>query len=120
MFNAPITASWVVKKLYTVKEKLSRWMGKPQYSIAEVYKELMSTAGKVAWSRFVWIRAAIPRSCFVAWLAYHERLKTKQRLLSTGVVDNDLCPTCGTELETTKHLFFRCKFSHQCPGISTT
>ena len=47
LFNAPATASWVIKKLCKVKETLSQWMNSPSYSIAEVYKDLMSTQAKV-------------------------------------------------------------------------
>ena len=89
-------------------------MENPKYSIDVVYKDLMGTTDKVYWATAVWNRAVIPRSRFVVWLAYLERLKTKQRLKSIGVVDDDLCPICRTQTKTLKHLFFKCNFSVQC------
>ena len=89
-------------------------MQNSQYSINVVYKNLMGTINKVYWAIAMWNRAVIPRSRFVVWLAYHERLKTKQCLKRMGVVDDDLCPICGTQPETTEHLFFKYNFSAQC------
>jgi reverse transcriptase-like protein len=85
-----------------------------KYSIEVVYKDLLGTTDKVCWATTVWNPAVIPRSRFVVWLAYHQRLKTKQWLKSMGVVDDDLCPICGMHPKTTNHLFFKCKFSAQC------
>lgn len=48
------------------------------------------------------------------WLGYLDRLKTKQKLLSVGMIDDDICPIYGTQSETKDHLFFRCEFSRQC------
>ena len=114
LFNAPITASWVIKNVYGVKKTLKDLMQNPKYSINVVYKDQMGTIDKVYWATAVWNRAVIPRRRFVVWFAYHERLKTKKRLKSMGVVEDDLCPICGTQPETTEHLFFKCNFSAQC------
>ena len=65
IFNAPITASWVVKKLCGVKETLRDWMRIPKYSINAVYQVLMGTTDRVYWTTAVWNRAVIPRSRFV-------------------------------------------------------
>ena len=50
----------------------------------------------------------------MVWLACQERLKTKQRLMSMGVVDNDTCPICGTQPELVDHLFFNSEYNKQC------
>ncbi|XP_057543980.1 uncharacterized protein LOC130823377 [Amaranthus tricolor] len=74
----------------------------------------MGNKDKVSWVNTLWNRVVIPKSRFVVWLAFHERLKTKQRLKSMGVVDDTVCIICGTQFETTDHLFFMCDFSYQC------
>ena len=89
LFNAPITASWVIKKLCRVKEKLNSWMKSPNYSTKFIYKDLLGTADKVRWAGTVWNRAFISKSHFVVWLTYLRRLKTKQRLKRVGVVEDD-------------------------------
>ncbi|XP_070013283.1 uncharacterized protein [Nicotiana sylvestris] len=43
----------------------------------------------------------------------HQRLLTKSRLYSMGISQEDRCPICGTEEETTQHLFFECVYSQQ-------
>ena len=102
------------KKLCRVKEKLKSWTKSPKYSIDLVYKDLLGTTDKVHWTDTVWNRAVIPRSRFVVWLSYHERLKTKQRLKRVGVVEDNRCPLCDSQTETIEHLFFNCDFSCQC------
>lgn len=55
-----------------------------------------------------------PKHLFVCWLAATERLRIKDKLLSLGVEQNDLCPLCGMHSETTKHLLFECPISVRC------
>lgn len=114
LFNAPATASWVIKKLCKVKETLHHWMNTPNYSIAKVYNDLQGIQAKAVWANTAWNRATTPRSRFILWLAYQDRLKTKHKLMNMGVIDNDTCPICGSNAETTDHLFFKCEFSRQC------
>ena len=64
-------------------------MKSPKYSIEVVYKDFLGITNKVRWVDIVWNRAVIPRSRFVVWLAYHDRLKTKQRLMRVGVVEEN-------------------------------
>ena len=58
--------------------------------------------------------AAIPKSRFVIWLACQGGLKTKQRIMSMGMIDNDTYPICSIQTESVGHLFFKCEFSSQC------
>lgn len=114
LINAPATASWVIKKLCKVKETLKDWMSAPSYSIAMVYKDLLGTYPRAPWAMAAWNRATIPKSRFITWLACQDRLKTKQKLMTIGVIDDDVCPIRGSQTETRDHLFFTCEFSRQC------
>lgn len=116
LFNAPATASWVVKKLCKVKESLKDWMKAPSYSIAAVYKDLLGTQPRAPWETTTWNSATILKSRFITWLVFQNRLKTKQNFMTMGVADDDLCPICGTQTETRDHLFFTCEFSRKCIG----
>lgn len=113
LFNAPAIASWVIKKLCIVKETLSDWMQAPSYSIKAVYRDLLGPQGRVSWANATWNGATIPKSRFVIWLACQDRLKTKQKLMTMGVVDEDTCPISGTQTETRDHLYFKCELSRQ-------
>lgn len=86
-------------------------MNTPNYAITRVYNDLTSVGDKVRWNNIVWNKIATPKNIFIAWLAFNNRVKTKQRLKLAGVVDNDRVPICGLESETLNHLFFRCTFS---------
>lgn len=114
LFNAPPTASWVIKKLCKVKETLVDWMTVQKYTISSVYKDLMGTQESTTWAYATWNRITIPRSRFIIWLACHDRLKTKDKLRDMGVIDDDTCPICGSHPESRDHLFFECEYSRQC------
>ena len=88
-------------------------MNCPNYSKAEVYKDLMGTQAKVEWANTTWNRATTPRSRFIMWLAYQDRLKTKQKLLNMGMIEDNICPICCTQTETKDHFFFSYEFSRQ-------
>ena len=94
----PPTASWALRKLCGVKDKLSRFMSLPSYRIQEV-KDCLEASTPVHWDKWVWHRATIPRVHFVSWLAILGKLATKNKLLRIGIVDNDLCPLCWSEPE---------------------
>ena len=89
-------------------------MNSPIYFIAKVNKDLMGTQAKVEWANTTWNRATTPRSRFIMWLAYQDKLKTKQKILNVGMIEDNICPICGTQIETKDHLFFNCVLSRQC------
>lgn len=114
LFNAPVTASWTLKKLCAVMDLLKTWIVTNSYSIMETYNELMRSNLKAPWKHLVWKRFSIPKHRFVTWLAAKHRLCTKDKLLSLGLVNDDICPLCGVCPESTKHLFFDCPYSKRC------
>ena len=105
LFNPPVTSNWVIKKLCKVKEKLLRW-NTPTYSIKKVYDDIRGGGNRAGGNHIVWNRLITPRSMFIAWLAFNNRLKTKHRLKLAGVVDSDTCSICELESEMVNHIFF--------------
>ena len=69
---------------------------------------------KTRWKHLVWNKISVPNHRFVCWLAAKKRLRTKDKLLSLGVVKDDLCPLCDLHSKTTKHVSFECSFSVRC------
>lgn len=51
------------------------------------------------------------------WLALQDRLKTRDILLTYGIISDDNCALCGTSTETCAHLFFNCHFSKECCSL---
>lgn len=114
LFNAPPTASWVMRKLCLIKDTLQCWIVKDTYSIKSVYLESFQSYPKVRWRFVVWNKMFIPRHRFCVWLMALGKLKTKDKLFSIGVTADDVCPLCATSKETVRHLFFDCPFSRKC------
>ena len=61
IFNAPITASSVMKKIYSIKDTLRNWIFQYVYSIKAVYLETFKFIPQVRWRFVVWNRVSIPR-----------------------------------------------------------
>jgi reverse transcriptase-like protein len=114
VFNAPPTASWVMRKLCLVKGTLKEWIFQDTYSIKLVYSEHFKVCAKVRWRFVLWNKMSIPRHRFCVWLVALEKLKTKDKLYSFGVTLDALCPLCVTTTETVRRLFFECLFSRKC------
>ena len=114
IFNAPPTASWIIKKLCAVTTVFRQWICNTVYSIKEVYEHTLMTQHKVHWRNLVWNRISIPKTRFLCWLAARYGLKTKEKLYQLGMVVGDVCPLCGLYPETYNHLFFKCTFSRSC------
>ncbi|XP_057540808.1 uncharacterized protein LOC130818666 [Amaranthus tricolor] len=115
IFNAPITASWVMKKICSTKDTLRNWIFHDSYSIKVVYHETFKSTPKVKWRFVVWNRMSIPRHLFCCWLMALDKLKTKDKLQALDVTTDDLCPMCNMSAkETVYHLYFDCPFSQKC------
>ncbi|GAB2288182.1 hypothetical protein Dimus_037981 [Dionaea muscipula] len=61
----------------------------------------------IFWGSFIWHKHVEPKMSFILWRAMMGRLCMKDNL--RWELDNRLCLFCGTEEETTKHLFFKCR-----------
>ena len=100
-----------MKKICAVKDTLYQCVSENSYLIKETYKALLDPCIKVWWKSLVWNRLSIPKIRFICCLVTIQRMKTKDQLMKFGVVDNELCPLCGSHTETVKHLFFKCVFN---------
>lgn len=46
-----------------------------------------------------------------------KKLRTRDKLVSLGILETAVCPLCGLDAETMDHLFFVCPYSKQCCAI---
>lgn len=69
IFNAPVTASWTIKKLCQVTTLLRPWICKNEYFIKEVYESCLGNPPTMHWRHLVWNRLSIPKTRFICWLA---------------------------------------------------
>jgi hypothetical protein len=81
------------------------------FNCAATWKHLRSKQIEVPWWKLIWFQGAIPKHCFIGWLAMKDRLTTKDRLLLWGINVDLVCQFCRQYMEDRNHLFFKCSFS---------
>ena len=80
IFNAPPTRSWVIKKLFSIRDSLWCWIDQHHYFIREVYLGILNLDSKVQWRNLVWNRYSIPKTSLICWLMALGKLSTKEKL----------------------------------------
>jgi hypothetical protein len=82
-----------------------------KFSCAATWNELRSKGNEVSWWKLLWFSLNIPCHSFIGWLAMHNKLPTKERMLKWGFTVDGNCVFCRNSLETRNHNFFECSFS---------
>ncbi|CAL9215493.1 unnamed protein product [Arabidopsis halleri] len=82
-----------------------------KFSSKGTWMQIRHISPHVAWHKAVWFKESVPRFSFIHWLASHERLTTRDRLLQWGMNVPPACVLCTTGLDSHAHLFFECEFS---------
>ncbi|CAL5187192.1 unnamed protein product [Lathyrus oleraceus] len=78
-----------------------------KFETKKVYNFIKEEYPKVDWRHLLYMNFMRPRALFVIWLAFHNRLTTKERLHRFGLLDNNQCNFC-LQMETINHFFFSC------------
>uniref|UniRef100_A0A803MP87 Reverse transcriptase zinc-binding domain-containing protein n=1 Tax=Chenopodium quinoa TaxID=63459 RepID=A0A803MP87_CHEQI len=86
-------------------------IGQGMYNISRMYKVLRPDLTGCNWDKLVWEKWAAPKHKFIGWIAWHNRLMTRDRLLRFGAPTEASCLLCGDVQEDHEHLFFKCKYS---------
>lgn len=63
---------------------------------------------KVHWYKVVWFKDNTPKNSFITWLAFKDRMTTREILHRWGPVTENTCALCGEAMETMDRLFFLC------------
>ncbi|KAL0801293.1 hypothetical protein Bca101_056469 [Brassica carinata] len=83
-----------------------------EFSAYKTWISLNPPPPPVTWHKAVWFPQKIPKHSFiVVWIVLKDRMLTRDRLRSWGLLVPEECLLCGHAAETTKHLFFECPFS---------
>nr|XP_016488102.1 PREDICTED: uncharacterized protein LOC107808126 [Nicotiana tabacum] len=119
--NTPKQASWIVKKIFDVREwfrqnnpneSLSNFCKNGKFCIKKLYNASRPQFQKCNWKRLTIASKAIPRHKFILWLALHRRLATVERLQRWGLmVSKDCVLYRSNEEEALDHLLFDCAYS---------
>ncbi|KAL9662183.1 hypothetical protein QQ045_027013 [Rhodiola kirilowii] len=113
-------SSWVLRRLAASKQLSSKcvsleagklkWIGEGAgFTVNDTYLTLESRVKDVEWHSLAWNRFNTPSASFYAVLAAHDRLLTRDRLRSFGIVIPHECALCSEAEETRDHLFFCCR-----------
>ncbi|KAL2898326.1 Cytochrome c551 peroxidase [Bienertia sinuspersici] len=65
----------------------------------------------------IWNTASVPKHQFLTWLAFKQRLLTKDRLAKIGLIEDQMCCLCSNGNESHSHLFFECDYSKACMAM---
>ena len=90
-------SSWSWKKLLGLRPlalEFMEWEGGigrwkipgGKYKAAAVWREIRPRRDKVEWHRLLWGSFTVPKYSFIAWMAVLDRLPTKDRMQSWGIV----------------------------------
>nr|AAC78274.1 putative reverse transcriptase [Arabidopsis thaliana] len=74
-------------------------------------KSLLPPVGNLvdfSWHKAVWFTNQVPKHAFISWVTAWNRLHTRDRLRSWGLIVPAECVLCNLVDETRDHLFFAC------------
>lgn len=83
------------------------------FSTAKTWSVLHPPAAPVPWHSQVWFKDRVPKHAFITWLVAWNRLSTRDRLRSWGIVVAPCCLLCSGYDECRQHLFFDCTYSSE-------
>ncbi|XP_058726621.1 uncharacterized protein LOC131597983 [Vicia villosa] len=107
--------SWILKHIFECKLEIpnilllwNQMKAQGVFHMTKVYSSLVGVSVSVDWYHVMCHNITRPRAKVVLWMAFQNRLATKQRLFRLGLVQHQLCELCGKEEESLDHLLFAC------------
>lgn len=110
---------WKVGQLFTPAYNDYTWTkaNTDVYSMKTGYQWLAESNEKVTWNAWVWNNFNVPKHSMICWMMCLDKLKTKERLKSMGICQDDTCAVCGVGSESRNHIFFECQYSQRCSQL---
>jgi len=97
----------------TYKEDKIIW--KPSHdgnlSFKDVYMFHTPQPQHLNWAKLIWHASIPPSKSFLVWRLFHDKLPTDENLIKRGLQFPSICSLCGSNQETTSHLFLVCPFA---------
>ncbi|XP_074361897.1 uncharacterized protein LOC141702109 [Apium graveolens] len=88
------------------------WGDSDEASIASIYHGIHAHHAEPPWVKAVWHPFNIPNCSFFMWLAFHNRLMTRDRMIRIGMLVDGNCILCNAQLECIEHLLTDCPFTN--------
>ncbi|WMV42830.1 hypothetical protein MTR67_036215 [Solanum verrucosum] len=123
-------SSWYWRRLNALKDMMSTWYDRGvyrltsngQYSVSSSYNALLGNMNIMREADLIWNCIMLPRQRMISWLAYQNKLLTKERLQRMHIqVENTVCCLCDDGVdETDQHLFAECKWINEARTVLAT
>lgn len=84
-----------------------------KFSTSRTWNVVRPRKQEVDWCSEVWFKGAVPRQAFNMWISHLNRLSTKQRMFSWGIIPSPSCSFCSLQSESRDHLLITCAFSSE-------
>lgn len=84
-----------------------------RFSTSRTWNVVRPRREEIRWCSAVWFKGAVPRNAFNMWVSHLNRLPTKQRMFSWGIISSSLCTFCSLDCESRDHLFITCSYSSE-------
>lgn len=81
------------------------------FSSPKTWEALRPRESDKDWFSTVWFKGAVPKHAFNMCVTNLNRLPTRHRLASWGVIANDECCLCSSQPETRDHLLLNCQYA---------
>ncbi|KAE8699249.1 hypothetical protein F3Y22_tig00110584pilonHSYRG00412 [Hibiscus syriacus] len=109
-WNAEIkqSISWSLRQLLKMRTEAFPILMSGMKKVSDIWNELRVKNSKVSWQNLLWFSLHIPKHSLIAWMAFLDKLPTKERLHQMRLINDCKCNFCGAVLETRNHLFFDC------------
>ncbi|XP_039070040.1 uncharacterized protein LOC120216777 [Hibiscus syriacus] len=106
--EARINTSWSFCKLLSMRNQAASIFAFGTQSIKDIWHHIRNKDDKVTWHKLFWLPLHVPKYNIITWMAFLDRLPTKDRLIRMGFNIDGICVLCNEEMETRDHLFLHC------------
>ncbi|XP_039041120.1 uncharacterized protein LOC120179648 [Hibiscus syriacus] len=103
-----INSSWSFRKLLSMRLQASSVLASGAQSIKDIWLLIRNKEENVTWHKLIWFPLHISKYSIITWMAFLDRLPTKDRLIRMRFNIDDKCVFCNDLLETRDHLFLHC------------
>ncbi|XP_026378147.1 uncharacterized protein LOC113272539 [Papaver somniferum] len=85
-----------------------------EFTVKKCYEQLVQDDTTCDFNKFLWKQGIPPKVSFICWATFHDSLPTLSMLRHRGMdIQDDKCPFCKEEEETTYHIFVSCSFAFE-------
>ncbi|XP_058773286.1 uncharacterized protein LOC131647414 [Vicia villosa] len=92
--------TWIMRSILTQRATITYF--------EDDWNSMLEQGAVTSWYKLLMHNYARPRAKLIFWLACHDRLATKSRLVKMGMLKDSKCSFCSN-VETIQHLFFECE-----------